>query len=125
MNNKKLIVIDDEELIAESLCDFIGDAGFDTLYALDGLSGLEIIRQDTAIDLAILDRNLPDIKLTELAREIIKIRPSIQIIVHTGDLTYEVSSELLSLGVKPGSIIYKPITDFDKVLSLVKAMVNS
>jgi len=58
MNNKKIIVVDDEPDILKTMEIFLKCEGFDVITAVDGIEGLEKIKKE-APDLVILDVMLP------------------------------------------------------------------
>ena len=58
MNNKKIIVVDDEPDILKTMEIFLKCEGFDVITAVDGIEGLEKIKKETP-DLVILDVMLP------------------------------------------------------------------
>jgi DNA-binding response OmpR family regulator len=66
---KRILVVDDEEIIVELLTAILTDQGFDVDFALDAAGALEKVRQ-SIFDAAILDFNLPDMNGVMLHREI-------------------------------------------------------
>ena len=54
-----ILVIDDEQTIRMLIAEVLGDAGYTTLEAADGPSGLRILQSDARIDLLITDVGLP------------------------------------------------------------------
>lgn len=59
MENKKILIVDDEELIRKLLKDFLKKEGYLTLETDNGKTALEIIKNNNDIDLIILDVMLP------------------------------------------------------------------
>jgi DNA-binding response OmpR family regulator len=66
---KRILVVDDEEIIVELLTAILTDQGFEVDFALDAAGALEKVRQ-SIFDAAILDFNLPDMNGVMLHREI-------------------------------------------------------
>jgi DNA-binding response OmpR family regulator len=60
MNNKKVLIIEDEEVTLKALFRELGEAGFEVFVARDGESGVEIAK-DKNPDLILLDLLLPKI----------------------------------------------------------------
>jgi DNA-binding response OmpR family regulator len=56
--NKKILIVDDDENILESMSDLLDLKSFDILKASNGIEGLKICAQHK-IDLIILDLNMP------------------------------------------------------------------
>lgn len=66
-----ILVVEDEKRIADWLQRYLVSAGFQTMVANDGLTGLEMARYDNP-DLIILDLKLPDIDGTEICKRLRK-----------------------------------------------------
>lgn len=73
MENKKILIVDDEKKLVLLLCDFLKNAGFDTICAFDGSEGLELFRENKdSLSLAVIDIMMPQIDGWELTRKIRK-----------------------------------------------------
>ncbi|MEA4827776.1 MAG: response regulator transcription factor [Clostridium sp.] len=59
MENKKILIVDDEELIRKLLKDFLKKEGYLILETDNGKTAIEIIKSNSDIDLIILDVMLP------------------------------------------------------------------
>ncbi|MBB6622892.1 response regulator transcription factor [Clostridium gasigenes] len=57
MNNKNILIVEDEEKINKMICDYFSHNGFNTYSAKDGVEGIEMFNK--SIDLIILDVMLP------------------------------------------------------------------
>lgn len=68
----KIIVADDEQLIRQLVCDFLENAGHQTLEAADGAVALQLFRRNSDTDLLILDIMMPETDGWEVTREIRK-----------------------------------------------------
>ena len=74
MENKKILVVDDEERIVKLVTDFLNAAGFKTLSAFDGKQALDIFNASKEeLGLAIIDIMMPEIDGWALTKEIRKI----------------------------------------------------
>jgi DNA-binding response OmpR family regulator len=69
MAAKRILVVDDEEVIVDLLTAILTDQGFEVDFALDAASALKKVRE-SIFDAAILDFNLPDMNGLLLHREI-------------------------------------------------------
>ena len=73
MENKKILIADDEERIVRLVTDFLNAAGYDTVSATDGEQALGIFNSMTdKPDLAIIDIMMPGIDGWALTKEIRK-----------------------------------------------------
>ena len=80
---KKILIIDDEHMVCETLQDILQEDGYEVRTALSALSGLAEIEKETP-DLIISDLRLPDISGLELLKRVKRDRPNLEIIIMTG-----------------------------------------
>lgn len=66
----KILVADDEQLIRQLVCDFLGEAGHTTVEAADGAQALAQFRKNPDIALILLDIMMPEKDGWEVTREI-------------------------------------------------------
>ena len=81
MNSMKILIVEDEESIAEVVSAYAKREGYETVYANDGLTALEIFFHDD-IDLVILDLMLPKLSGEEVCRRI-REKSSVPVIMLT------------------------------------------
>lgn len=117
---KKILVIDDEELVTESLKRLLKKAGYEPEVASSGTKAIELI-QKTHFDLIISDIRMPDINGVEVVKRIREYlkqngKPAIPEILITGYASKENLEEAERL--KVADYIYKPfnIRDFLEVV---------
>lgn len=67
--NAQVLMIEDDQRLAEMVRDYLGEVGFDVALAGTGAAGLSMLRQKGA-DAIILDLMLPDMDGLEVCREI-------------------------------------------------------
>lgn len=65
----KILVIEDDAVIRESLCEMLGHWGYVPEAAADGKQGWELLQWET-YDLVLLDLNLPHLDGMELCRQL-------------------------------------------------------
>jgi DNA-binding NtrC family response regulator len=78
----KILVVDDEAIIRESLRDWLGDVGYQALTAENGFQALEIIEKEKP-GVAIVDLVMPGMDGIELLKRAKEISPSIEVIIIT------------------------------------------
>ena len=117
---KKILVIDDEALVTESLKRLLKKAGYETEIASSGTKAMELI-QKTNFDLIVSDIRMPDIDGVETVKKIREYlkqngKPSVPEILITGYASKESLQEAERLQV--ADYIYKPfnIQDFLEVI---------
>jgi two-component system, OmpR family, copper resistance phosphate regulon response regulator CusR len=82
MQNKKILIIEDDLRIAENIAKGLKEKDFDSEIAFDGKIGLKIALHND-FDLILLDLNLPGLNGYQVCSEIRKEKPSIPIIMLT------------------------------------------
>lgn len=105
---KNVLIIDDDGLVAKSLCDLLNKGGYATSAFEDGLDVLKIIK-DTHIDLIVVDIKMPKINGVELVKKIKEIlksknKPDIPVVFITG---YPDSQEAIE-AKELGAVLSKP-----------------
>ena len=106
---KRILLVDDEENVLESVEMLIRHLGHDVLTASNGAEGLHLFKQYMEqIDLVITDYEMPLINGARLIQLIRDLVPGIRIILFTGLESKGRVDELNKL--KVDSILFKPFT---------------
>ncbi len=92
-----VLVIDDDELIRKSLGRALRGEGFEILYAENGVSALEILKQRT-VDLSLLDLNMPGMPGTETLEHIHRGGYDVDVIVLTAHGDVKLAVECMKTG---------------------------
>ena len=66
---RKILVVDDEAVLVETIAYNLEQAGYQVITAADGASGLEVARRESP-DLVILDIMLPEMDGLEVCRQL-------------------------------------------------------
>lgn len=103
-----LLIIDDDEVVRESLAAYLEDSNFKVLQALNGLQGLQIFESEQP-DLVICDFRMPQIDGLELIRRIRQTASETPIIVLSGAGVMSDAVEALRLGA--ADYLIKPLED--------------
>lgn len=83
--DESILIVDDEELIVEMNIQRLQRFGYRATGVTGSVRALEIFRNDPdAYDLIVTDHLMPDMTGLELARELLRIRPGIRIIMCSG-----------------------------------------
>lgn len=116
----RILVVDDEPEILKILEEFLAKMGFEAVTALGGERAIEILKSEVKIDLAVLDMKMPQVKGTDVLREMKKINKEIPVIILTGSIDVKKYIDgLKELGYNENDICYKPV-DLYALLSMVK-----
>jgi two-component system NtrC family response regulator len=86
INNKergqpKILIVADDERLGKTLSDVLKANGYSPVAVLTGKEGVAAVKEED-ISLALLDLKLPDISGIEVLKEIKKISPRTEAIIH-------------------------------------------
>lgn len=118
MNEKKILVIDDEDFIRELVKDFLEMEKIQCDGAETAEEGLELITKNN-YKLILLDRNLGKSKAEDIIQKIRDIDGKLPILILTGDADCD---ETYQKNVGANGIVFKPfqVTDFiDKITTFL------
>jgi len=83
--HRRILVVDDEESIAELIREQLSQYNFDVTYFNDGASALAHFLGDVdRYDLVITDQAMPNLLGSEMARQMLNVRPDLPVILCTG-----------------------------------------
>ena len=82
---KKVLVIDDSETVREQVRQTLSGAGYEILEAIDGVDGLEKLRETKDVALALCDVNMPRMTGLEMVAELNRSGISIPILMLTSE----------------------------------------
>lgn len=80
----KILVIDDEEGVRDTICENLGSCGFDVSEAVDGEQGMQLIDPDDPPEIVITDIIMPKQEGLETIIRIRKDHPSVKLIAISG-----------------------------------------
>lgn len=115
---ERILVVDDEIVIRELMCDILAEEGYDVVPAQHGKAALDLITNEGNFVVLFTDIMMPEMDGIELIREARKVAPTLVPIVMTGYATLETARA----AVKEGAYDYvlKPFN-----LSEIKLAVNN
>lgn len=108
MNKKTVLCIDDEEMIRETIGDFLNDSGFEVLKAENGRIGIDKF-YDSRPDIVLIDLRMPGMDGMDVLAEIKNISPETPVIIVSGAGLLRDAINALRLGA--WDFITKPIED--------------
>lgn len=111
---KKILVVDDDVAVRESLMNALSYENYLTLGAENGDEAISII-QSAEPDLVLLDLNMPGKSGWDVFEQVLSKRPLLPVIV----LTARPNQLFTSLGAGVGALIEKPF-DFFKLLETMR-----
>jgi PAS domain S-box-containing protein len=116
-----VLVVEDEPVVRGVILEMLGEQGYRTLEAVDGPSGLRILRTGERIDLLVTDVGLPGMNGRQLADQARETRPGLKVLFITG---YAESVAMADGFLQPGmEMITKPF-DLDNLSRRIRKMVS-
>jgi len=116
-----VLVIEDEPVVRAVVVEMLAEQGYRTLEAVDGPSGLKILRSNARIDLLVTDVGLPGMNGRQVADQARETRPDLKILFITG---YAESVAISDGFLQPGmEMITKPF-DLNHLAQRIRAMIS-
>jgi two-component system response regulator HydG len=116
----KLLIVDDDAGMCETLSDILVDHGFQVREALSGAEGLSLLKAEL-FQAVLLDINMPEMNGAETLREMKKIQPGLKAVVITAYARDEILLRAEEEGVV--EILMKPL-DIPRLLRLLERTVG-
>ena len=110
----KLLLVDDDPGVRESLAHVLTGEGYDVLPASNGIEALEMTAQN-AVDLVLLDLNLPKKNGWDTFEVMTKQNPQLPVII----ITARPNQLFPALSSGAGALMEKPL-DFPKLLQSIR-----
>jgi UDP-3-O-[3-hydroxymyristoyl] N-acetylglucosamine deacetylase len=120
MKKGRILIVDDQEEILESLGAILVDEGHEVLRAGDGQEALHIV-QDDSPDVVFLDIWIPGIDGMQTLKAIKRIDPSCSVVMMSGHGTIETAVKAIKLGAT--DYLEKPI-NLEDVLHIVQKAIS-
>ena len=106
--NEKILIIDDDRAVSDITARKLEKLGYKVTRMTDSLEALERFRNaPDQFDLVITDMTMPNMTGEELAKNILKVRPDMKIILSTGFSDLITEEKAMAIGIK--CYIMKPV----------------
>ena len=112
----KILVIDDERSIRNTLQDILGFEGHTVDLAENGISGLELIKSND-YDIVLCDIKMPEMDGIEVLKKIIEIKPETMVVMISGHGNIDTAVEAIKNGAF--DFIVKPL-DLNRLLITIR-----
>src|SRR5512136_2390913 len=117
---KKVLVIDDEQIVLNSVKKVLGQGDYDVETTLSGRQGLEwALSKD--YDIVLTDVRMPDMGGMIILRDIKKVKPTLPVVIITGYANVQSAMQAMNLGA--AEYIEKPFMP-DQLLKAVNKAVD-
>ena len=119
MEKKKALVIDDEQIVLDSVSQILIDENYEVDVSLSGREGLDWAIE-RPYDIILTDIRMPDIGGMRVLRDVKRIKPSLPVVIITGYATTKSAVQAMKLGA--GDYIEKPFEPEQLLDSVAKAL---
>ena len=110
--NERILFVDDEQMIVDIAKEMLGGLGYDVVTKKSSVEALELFRAEPdRFDLIITDMTMPKMTGDQLAKELMKVRPNIPIILCTGFSPKISKEQAKEIGIK--AFAMKPLVRRD------------
>ncbi len=120
---ERILIVDDEESIRESVAGILGDEGYETRTAADGAEGLAAARAKESPDLVLLDIAMPGRDGVDILAEMRRTHPELPVVMMSGHGTVETAVRATQLGAY--DFIEKPLSVEKLLLTIQNALDRS
>lgn len=121
MANKKILFIDDEDLLREAIYELLTDLDYEVTVGATGRRGVTIFTEHPGeFDLVLTDLMMLDMMGDEVAKEILRIRPDLPVIVMTGTPQNLPKDKAKSIGIC--RVLGKPLTKAELIEGIQGAL---
>lgn len=120
-SNIRVLVVDDEEAIRDSLSAFLQDYGF----LADPCGSTEEARdmlRETSYDVCVVDLRLSGMNGEDLIRLASKRYPGQRYIIHTGSISYALPEDLRAIGMRSEHVFHKPVRVLSLLVKCIKTL---
>ena len=119
MEKRKALVIDDEQIVLDSVATLLRDEGFDVDVSLSGREGLDWAIE-RKYDVILSEIRMPDIGGMRVLRDVKRIHPSLPVIMITGYASVDSAVQSMKLGA--ADYIEKPFEPEQLIDSVNRAL---
>lgn len=113
----KILVVDDEPEITESLVRILRIEGYDATGVTNPITALEMVKKENYL-IVISDIQMPEMRGTELLRSIKEYNGMIQVIIITGYVTIDNILTCLRRGAN--DCFFKPLKNSEELIGAVR-----
>ncbi|MBF0217459.1 MAG: response regulator [Candidatus Omnitrophica bacterium] len=117
MKKKKILIVDDDRFLTESISDILKLKGYDIEMAYDGIEAVGMMssgRDD--IDCILMDIKMPEMDGVTALKKILALKPGMDIIMMTGYSIDELIDEAWANGAR--EVLNKPF-DIERFVELI------
>jgi len=120
MQNNRILVVDDEPIVRESIRDWLKDAGYIVSAVESGEEAIDLVQKETFC-IVVLDVRLPGKTGITILKELREIKPKLRSILITAYPSVDLQAEAIKLGAI--DYLIKPVAP-DELEKLIKETIK-
>jgi CheY-like chemotaxis protein len=105
---RRVLLAEDDALLAQTVLDFLSDEGFSVVMAGDGQQALEQAKT-VVFDVLLTDLRMPHVDGIQLVRGLRTKRPALPVVVMSGNAPVNLRTSIVREGEGPLVIVAKPV----------------
>ncbi len=118
----RILIVDDEPLIAETLEAFFTDEGMEVTSTSTAEQALHLVEDGHRWDVCVMDLRLPGIDGSAAIRSLHRVRPEMRFVIQTGSAAFSLPGDLRAMGISDLQLFRKPIADMQELARTVKSL---
>ncbi len=118
----RVLVVDDEPLVAEAVRAFLEDEGMRVQTADSAEAALEAVRAGGAFDACIMDLRLPGMNGDKAAQALRSLCPGLLFVFHTASTDRTVPAQLAAIGIGEPHLFKKPLADMMPLAETLRSL---
>ena len=122
-NQIKVLVVDDEPSVCETLRDYLEDYGYTVSAAGNSGEAMAILEKELH-DVALIDMRLPLMNGDALVLKAHELQPALRFLIHTGSSVFHLPEELRRIGIRGEHVFLKPVRDLSLLRNAIKSLVD-
>ncbi len=119
----KVLIVDDDDSIRESLTAHFEDDGFEVHSATSAEDALSIMK-DRSFNAAVVDLRLPAMDGAEFIRQAHRVWPDVCYLIFTGSASFELPEDLIMLPCVSNTVYQKPLSDLNILTGAIRRLIN-
>ncbi|MCP4689290.1 MAG: response regulator [Desulfobacterales bacterium] len=117
----RILVLDDEPAIRDSMVNFLEDYEFEVTPAGTAEEALEILAK-APFDAAVVDIRLPKMDGSSMIAEAHKLQSNMRFLIHTGSVGYKLPKNLKKIGMLQENVFLKPLPDLILIVNAINKL---
>ena len=125
IKTKRVLVVDDEAVVRESLEQFLEDCDYGVVTADSAIAALAFLQTGELFDIAVVDIRMPEMNGEDFIIEARGILPNLKFLIQTGTLDYRVSVALQEFGLSDENVLKKPVFELQTYVDKIEEILST